>query len=82
MHEIVLYGTKGCHLCDKAERVVRRLAPQFSLQYRYCDIAEDENLLAKFALEIPVVEHSGSQLQLHWPIDDDTFCVFASQFNR
>lgn len=80
-NQITLYGTKGCHLCDKAERVVRRMAPQYALQFIYADIAEDETLMQRFALQIPVLEHNASGRQLIWPIDDDTFADFAMQLN-
>lgn len=76
--QIILYGTQGCHLCDKAERVVRRLAPAYSLQFVYCDIAGDDQLMQRFALQIPVLEHSASGAQLSWPIDDDTFVAFVA----
>ena len=66
--ELVLYGTGGCHLCELAEQ---QLLPWVSAgwQVALVDIAEDDDLMERFSLTIPVLEHTVSQRVLAWPFD-------------
>lgn len=65
MRTLVLYGTKGCHLCDKAEAMLAVMkGPALSIKYR--DIAEDDALIDSMGERIPVIENEAGQ-QLGWP---------------
>lgn len=69
--ELQLLGTEGCHLCDEAERMVRRIAPNFGYTVTYLDIASDDGLVERFGMEIPVLRLAiETQHQLNWPFDD------------
>ncbi len=51
-----LLGTSGCHLCDDAELLVKRLQAVEPLDYQNVDIADfDETLMLAFATNIPVL---------------------------
>lgn len=77
---IQLLGTKGCHLCDVAERMVRRLAPECGVRIEYVDIAEDEALVEEFGMRIPVVRSVTASVQvLGWPFEEEDFIVWAKQ---
>lgn len=52
-------------------------AAHFSLQKR--DIAEDEQLMEKYSLSIPVLEKSGSEHRLYWPFDRQQLALFLRQ---
>ncbi|SDK83502.1 Glutaredoxin-like domain [Methylophilus rhizosphaerae] len=64
---LILYGTLGCHLCEKAAHVLQSLA----LPYQTVDIIDDNVLLERFGTSIPVLRRSAAQsvpdAYLYWP---------------
>lgn len=76
-HELVLYGTSGCHLCDLAEQELLIWVAQ-GWQVELVDIAEDDQLLDRFSLMIPVLQHSASGRLLNWPFDSVALQTFLS----
>ncbi len=59
MSKIVLYSKEGCHLCEEAAPLVRRLARELGMQFQQTDISSDASLLARYRFSIPVVELDG-----------------------
>jgi glutaredoxin len=55
---LVLYGRPGCHLCDDARAVLRRVGHPFE----EVDIEGDDALLARYLERIPVVALDGTEL--------------------
>lgn len=55
MVRVDVYGASGCHLCEEAEALLRRLAPELGLDVHYVDISGDPDLEARYRPEIPVV---------------------------
>jgi hypothetical protein len=53
--EVVLYGRPGCHLCDDARAVIRRVASVHPLRLRERNIEESDALLRAYLERIPVV---------------------------
>ncbi len=68
-----LYGTYGCHLCDEAE-VLCRAHP--GLEPRKIDIAEDDELMARYGIRIPVLRDPASERELGWPFDSVSLQTF------
>lgn len=66
MAALTLYGTRGCHLCDVAEGLLRQAASARALDWAYVDIALDEALVAAYGERIPVLRH-GDGRELGWP---------------
>lgn len=62
---IELLGTRGCHLCDEAEKLVQAAARARRFDWRYVDIAEDDALLARYGERIPVLR--AGERELGWP---------------
>lgn len=62
---LTLYTTVGCHLCDQA---LALLDPwlQKGLKLALVDIAEDDLLMARYGVRIPVVA-SLCGAELGWP---------------
>jgi len=60
-----LYGTKFCHLCEEAEAVVR----QFQVEVTYIDIADDDELVERYGIRIPVLQRMDTGDELGWPFD-------------
>jgi hypothetical protein len=66
MIRLTLYHTAGCHLCEEAEALILAcLARPDSLERT--DIAEDEALLARYGVLIPVLRDHATGRELHWP---------------
>jgi glutaredoxin len=59
MISVEIYGAPGCHLCEEAETLLSRLAPELGLAVRAIDITTDSDLEARFRPEIPVVFLAG-----------------------
>lgn len=74
---LVLYGTLGCHLCELAEQ---QLLPWVAAgwQIELVDIAEDDDLMARYSLVIPVLQHVASARELGWPFDQAALLGFLN----
>ncbi|KYD32705.1 glutaredoxin family protein [Parageobacillus toebii] len=59
---INLYSKTNCPLCDKAKQVLQELQKEFSFQINEIDIYQDDVLLEKYQLMIPVVEIDGEEV--------------------
>jgi hypothetical protein len=74
-HSLVLYGTLGCHLCELAEQLLLPyVAEGWSVEL--VDIAEDDALLERFSLTIPVLESVPTARHLVWPFNAATLKGF------
>lgn len=79
MRELELLGTLGCHLCEVAAGVLMtELDPQKYEVYQV-DIAEDEQLMERYALTIPVLLDVSSQQVLNWPFDVEQLRQFLAE---
>lgn len=63
MATIELLTTLGCHLCEQAEMLLHQAAPLAEVQK--VDIAEDDELIARYGERIPVLRYRGRELA--WP---------------
>jgi glutaredoxin len=59
---IVLYGRAGCHLCEGAAALLRRLSAQLGFELHEVDIDTDAELLGRFNTIVPVVVAEGREL--------------------
>lgn len=50
-----LVVTPGCHLCDEAEPIVRRIARRYRVPLEVVDMDSDDDLVRLYAWRIPVV---------------------------
>ncbi len=62
---LVLYGTEFCHLCDEAKAILR----ETEIEAEHIDIAEDDELLEKYGIRIPVLKRLDNGAELGWPFD-------------
>lgn len=65
--ELLLYTTAGCHLCEQAKTVLWPVVSQFQLSLREVDIAENDEMIARYGLRIPVVARTDGGEELDWP---------------
>lgn len=62
MKEIILYTKEKCPLCDDAKHLLEVVLQDYNVQIREKDIYEDDHLLEKYQLMIPVVEVDGEEV--------------------
>lgn len=68
METIILYGTDYCHLCEQAEALLRELTAEH-YQLEKVDISEDDELMERYSMRIPVVRLHNTTNDLGWPFD-------------
>ena len=79
--QIELLGTSGCHLCEVAEKMVRRIAPHFGVTVAYLDIATQDELVEKYGLSIPVLRDSQLN-ELGWPFEEEQLTQWLASLSR
>jgi glutaredoxin len=57
--EVTVYGRPGCHLCDEALAVLRRLRAEAGFALHTVDIEDDPQLLRAYLERIPVIALDG-----------------------
>ncbi|MGL5393037.1 MAG: glutaredoxin family protein [Shewanella sp.] len=62
--QYVLYHTEGCHLCELAAALLM----QAGVTYQAIDICDDENLVERYGVSIPVLK-ALDERWLHWPFN-------------
>jgi hypothetical protein len=62
----VLYTTSGCHLCERAETLIRETTGR---PVGLREIADDEALLERYGVRIPVLRRLETGAELDWPFD-------------
>lgn len=72
--KLILYGTSFCHLCEQAEAVLQAIG----VEAEHIDIAEDDALLEKYGVRIPVVKREDTGEELGWPFDGYAVKRFTS----
>ncbi len=60
--QLVLYSKPGCHLCDEMKHVLDRVRARTPFTLTVVDISLDPDLLARYGLEIPVLEIDGRKV--------------------
>ncbi|MED4080190.1 glutaredoxin family protein [Halalkalibacterium halodurans] len=62
MLKVTFYSKEQCPLCDKGLAKMKRLKDEFSFDLEVVDIYEDDELLEKYQLMIPVVAINDEQV--------------------
>lgn len=76
--ELILYSTLGCHLCELAKEQIEPLLDSLSLTIVEIDIANDDDLLERYGVRIPVIKTRDSINDLGWPFDTHQVHAFLS----
>ena len=69
---IRLYGTACCHLCEEAQAVLHEMG----IEADHVDIADDDELLEKYGVRIPVLRRMDTGAELGWPFDAEAVSRF------
>jgi glutaredoxin len=62
--KLIFYTKDHCSLCDLAEDLIELLKIDFDFEVEKVDIYQDDQLLEKYQLLIPVVEVDGKQVDV------------------
>ncbi len=73
--KVQLYTTLGCHLCEQAMEMLLYLQAQgIDLQIESIEIADDDDLMERYGIRIPVVR--GTDNEIGWPFSIEELRVF------
>lgn len=61
MKKVLVFSKDHCPLCDEAESLMKGLQTEFSFDLQIIDIYEDDALLEKYQLMIPVIVIDGEE---------------------
>lgn len=76
MIEFILYNTEHCHLCELAEALLITELDSEKHGVTVEDIADDDLLLARYGIRIPVLINLQSKAELQWPFDAQSLKKF------
>lgn len=62
-----LYSTSACHLCEAAAAILEALP---AVGWETVEISESDALIARYGTRIPVLQHTGTGLELNWPFTE------------
>ena len=62
-NNLILYSTSFCHLCKEAEQLLK----QANKEWRCFEITDDESILNRYSLKIPVLLNTNTQQEICWP---------------
>lgn len=70
-HTLIFFTTEGCHLCDRALDQLWPVLEGSRWQLQTRDIADSDDLLARYGERIPVLKRCDVDEELGWPFDSD-----------
>ncbi len=73
---VYLYSTLGCHLCEQAKAVLWPVLSHYQLRLQEIDIAEDDALIERYGVRIPVLGVANQSAELNWPFDSQQVDAF------
>lgn len=76
---IYLYSTVGCHLCEQAKAMLWPLLSQYQCRLQEIDIADDDLLIERYGIRIPVLAAKNQSIELNWPFTTEQVDNFLVQ---
>lgn len=64
--DVILYTTAGCHLCNLANELLLAIPPHYKLQIIATEIGDDDDLVDRYGIRIPVVQFTDGS-EIAWP---------------
>ena len=71
-HRVTLITRAGCHLCEDAERLLRRLSGELGFGYEEVDVDSAAPLRAEYSDRVPVVLIDGKE-HGYWRVEEQRF---------
>jgi len=76
---VYLYSTAGCHLCDLAKAILWPLLVKHQFRLVEVEIADDDDLIARYGIRIPVLGSPLSERELNWPFTVNDIDLFLGE---
>jgi glutaredoxin len=71
-HVVTLITRSGCHLCDEAGDLLRRLSAELGFGYQESDVDSDPDLRAEYGDHVPVILIDGHE-HGYWRLEEARF---------
>ena len=71
MTQLVLYTTSNCHLCEQALAFLINLKNQHRINWLIKEISDDDELIEKYGIRIPVIQRIDNLAELNWPFSQN-----------
>ncbi len=71
-HRVTLITRAGCHLCEQAEIVLRRLSGELGFGYEELDVDVDGGRRAEYSDRVPVILIDGKE-HGYWRVEEARF---------
>jgi glutaredoxin len=71
-HQVTLITRAGCHLCQDAEQLLRRLAAELGFAYREVDVDASSVLRDEYSDRVPVILVDGKE-HGYWRVEEFRF---------
>lgn len=75
-------GTVGCHLCEVAEQLIASSVDMQKYAIYQVDIADDDDLVERYGVKIPVLLDLESKDELEWPFDQSQLLEFLQRVSN
>jgi len=82
VRELELMGTVGCHLCDLAEQLIVNCVDMQAFAVYQVDIADEDALVERYGVKIPVLVDLASKAELEWPFDEIQLLAFLQSLPK
>jgi hypothetical protein len=69
---VQLYTTSACHLCELAEALLHDI----NIEATSVEIADDDALVTRYGIRIPVLKRLDTQTELNWPFTSQDIMEF------
>jgi glutaredoxin len=71
-HRVTLVTRVGCHLCEAAEVLLRRLSAELGFAYREVDVDASQVLRDEYSDRVPVILIDGKE-HGYWRVEEPRF---------
>jgi glutaredoxin len=68
-HQVTLVTRAGCHLCESAEQLLRRLSAELGFGYREVDVDSSQVLRDEYSDRVPVILLDGKE-HGYWRVEE------------
>jgi glutaredoxin len=68
-HSVTLVTRAGCHLCETAEQLLRRLSAELGFAYREIDVDGSADLREEYSDRVPVILLDGKE-HGYWRVEE------------
>jgi glutaredoxin len=77
-HHVTLVTRSGCHLCEDAEELLRRLSGEVGFGYTEIDVDADPARQAEYSDRVPVILIDGRE-HGYWRVEEARFRAAVSR---